>query len=114
MYLKGEKMKVNKKIIVWIVVVIAMYAALCIVECVRLKNSEMYTKPLITLSEDTEDKHAKYCGPGYSIEYTTTTEPYEKKGKTYDIPVSCKATVKLFGIEILDWGEYNHPEETGE
>lgn len=107
-------MKKIKKIIVWIVVVIAIYATLCIVECLRLKNSEMYTKPLITLSENTEHNHAKYYGLGYSVEYITTTEPYEKKGKTYDIPVSCEATIRLFGIEILNWGKYNPLEKTGE
>ncbi|MDE6673094.1 MAG: hypothetical protein K2K16_13040 [Ruminococcus sp.] len=107
-------MKVNKKIVIWITVVIAVYIVLCLVECIRFRNSEMYTKPLITLSENTEDKHAEYCGLGYSVEYTTTTEPYEKKGKTYDIPVSCKATVKLFGVRILDWSEYSPLDKTGE
>lgn len=96
----------KKKAIIWIVGIIVIYISLCFADCIRLKNSDMGTKPLIVISENENNNYYKYYGLGYSVEYETTTEPYEKNGKTYDIPVSCEANIKLFGIKIFEWGEY--------
>lgn len=70
------KKLMSKKKITLIVVgsaLLVSYIAFCAVDCVRLRKSALYTKPLITLSstEDTQNGYLYYNGLGYKIRYIT-------------------------------------------
>lgn len=58
-----------KKIIIIIITILVLYIAYVTVDCIRLKNSKIDTKPLITISEPDYDNGTKYVSLGYSIAY---------------------------------------------
>ena len=53
-------------------VLLLIYIAFCIVDCVRLRKAKMYTEPLITLSvtEDHQEGYSYYKGLGYTMRYS--------------------------------------------
>lgn len=58
-----------KIILLLVVVVILAYLIFVTIDVIRLRNSKLGTKPLITLSESVEDNNVVYTGFGYNIKY---------------------------------------------
>lgn len=95
-------------------IVIAICVALCIsyitIDCIRLKNAESGTKPLITSYEEASDTRITYHGLGYSVSYYVTVEDisggYEDKiladAKEIITKTGYGAEFKLFD-KILIW-----------
>ena len=89
----------KKKILITVVVLILLYAAYVAIDCIRLENSSVGTKPIITLSEPEYDRGTKYVGLGYSIAYYI--DPYvDEDGNT--VTKMCGAEFRLFD-SILVW-----------
>lgn len=100
---KEKTMKNAKKIIIVLASVIVLYCALCIIECTRLKKMNMYSKPIISLHEETHTGYAKYFGLGYSVKYDAILEPVEKDGEVYQRATEIDATFSVFGIKVSSW-----------
>ena len=58
-----------KKILIIFFVIIVLYSAFVIVDCIRLRKSASDTFPLITLEENYAEYETKYTGLGYSVVY---------------------------------------------
>lgn len=59
-----------KKIVKYVLLTIVIFfLLLCAIDCIRLKFSAHYTKPLITIGEKISKTEEIYYGIGYSIKY---------------------------------------------
>ncbi len=99
-----KKFKTKKIALVVIsLVLLVSYIAFCIVDCVRLRKSALYTKPIITLSstEDTQNGYLYYNGLGYKIRYITG----KQDGSGNIVQVGEGAEFSWLGVPIWGWGQ---------
>lgn len=61
--------KIITRIIIAILIIMACFIIFITVDCVRLRNSKMGTKPLITTNEIIGYKRVTYYGIGYYVQY---------------------------------------------
>jgi len=62
-------MKKYKGIITALSIVLIIYIAFMVIDCIRLRYAVSYTKPLITINENITETRATYYGLGYTISY---------------------------------------------
>lgn len=68
--------KILKKILILVIIVIALWAIYITVDCVRLKNSTIYTRPLISISENVDMEATTYTGLGYTVSYALNNDNF--------------------------------------
>lgn len=61
--------KVIRKIMLIVLVIIILFLIIVITDCIRIKNSPINTKPIVTIGENISDTETIYYGIGYSIKY---------------------------------------------
>lgn len=59
----------KKKVLMVIVTLLVVYFSFVTIDCIRLKNAKIGTKPLITVSLAEYENGNKYTGLGYSVKY---------------------------------------------
>lgn len=96
-----------KKKYIWVIVVIAicilLWGSYILFDSIRLKKSDIYTYPIIKLSQKIEDNTITYIGLGYTISYNTYKEQLVQKPGLSAIGYGeVKVEFKLFG-KILLW-----------
>ncbi len=95
--MKGKRLRRTLGIVLLsLVVCFALYVG---VDCVRLKNAEAGTKPLIVLREEETETRVVYRGIGYVVSY----EKREFIAGCIAEERVCGAEFDLFG-KILIWG----------
>lgn len=58
------------KIILIVLAIIALaYLVFVTIDVIRLRNSKLGTKPVVTISEKVEDNKVIYSGLGYNVKY---------------------------------------------
>ena len=87
--------KKNKKIIVLVIMILVLWLIFIIFDCIRINNSEMQLKPLITIThikdEDVREYRDTYIGLGYSVTH------YDDKGTP-----AYGTRVRMFYIFLLN------------
>ncbi len=95
-----------KRIIIAAAVVVICFGCYVTVDCIRLRNAEMGTKPLITVSENVSDTRTTYYGLGYYVQYDTDAEESQEGNMTYIATAGYGAEFRLFHkILIWAWAE---------
>lgn len=61
--------RIIRRLALWITVIVAVFALYVIIDCIRLKGAEAYTKPFVTISEEHSGGKVTYNGLGYKIVY---------------------------------------------
>lgn len=59
----------KKKIFLTIVILLIIYFIFVTIDCIRLRNAKVDTKPFITISLAEYENGNKYMGLGYSVKY---------------------------------------------
>lgn len=59
----------KKKTFIILGIIIAIYVSFVTIDCIRLKNSGIGTKPFITINIKDYENGNEYTGLGYSIRY---------------------------------------------
>ena len=59
----------KKKVLMVIGIILASYILFVAVDCIRLGNTSVETKPIITVSSSEDENRSKYTGLGYSVVY---------------------------------------------
>lgn len=88
-------------------ILLTLYTAFWITDCARLRNSKMYTKPLITLSEsrDPQAGYMYYSGLGYKIRYSIRIPTQLDNGMTAIFEKGTSAEFSWLGVPIWGWWE---------
>lgn len=60
-----------KKFFITVAAVICLYTAFLTVDCIRLRYSESYTEPFVTVDSYESKNRVSYTGLGYSVKYYT-------------------------------------------
>lgn len=71
-----------KKLFKFILFLVFMYALFVTIDCVRLKNSDEFTKPLLVFNEEVTKEEMNYQGLGYKVTYKV-----KRVKQTYDLEV---------------------------
>lgn len=50
-------------------IILAVYILFLSTDCVRLRNTDSETKPIITVASEEDKSRSKYTGLGYSVMY---------------------------------------------
>ena len=92
-----------RNVLIAILIVVALWLVLVLVDCIRLKNSEYYTEPLIKVTQEiTEDKVA-YTGLGYTVTYIQEKEVTHVGSDYRAVAIGAEgAEFRLFG-KLLIW-----------
>lgn len=92
-----------KKVFIAIGIVLSVYVSFVMADCIRLKNTEAETKPLITVGSSETENRQYYTGLGYTVGY------YTDKSEAADGTVTEEvygAEFRLFGkIPVWAWVE---------
>lgn len=92
-----------KTALVAALIVFALCVSYITVDCIRLRNAQTGTKPLITLSETVTDTRTTYTGLGYTVQYYTDIgDVTQNDGTTYVEQLGYGAEFRLFG-KLLVW-----------
>ena len=96
--------RILKNILISLLIVIILWGILVIVDCIRLRNSEYYTYPLINLKQDVTKDDVTYTGLGYTIKYIQEKDiQYTPGSDAILTSIGAKgAEFRLFG-KILVW-----------
>jgi len=97
--------KTIKIISIILAVIVLVYLTFVTIDVIRLRNSKLGTKPVITVSEKVEDNKVIYSGLGYNVKYyvdktTDIVNDMEYIG-IYGYGVECR----FLGILIWAWVE---------
>lgn len=87
--------KILKKILVVVIIVLILWAIYITIDCIRLKNSEFNTHPLINLGESVDMESITYTGLGYTISYALNNDNFLEGEPDTGIN---DAEFKLFGL----------------
>lgn len=71
-------MKKSKAVLAAIAAVLIVYIGFVTADCIRLRNAELGTKPIVTTGTINTDMRTGYSGLGYSIEYYSNSGDAEK------------------------------------
>lgn len=82
-----------KKFLSATLVIVCLYAAFVTADCIKLRYSESFTEPFVTVNSAESKNSVEYSGLGYSVKY------YTDNGETADC---YGAEFRLFG-KILIW-----------
>ena len=96
-------MKKNK--IMWIIIlaiILIGYMGYVVTDSIRLRNSKLGTKPIITISEESTEDKLTYIGIGYSITYYKNIDKIEENAMTLIEQLGYGAEFRLFN-RILIW-----------
>lgn len=94
--------KVLKMTLISILVLIVIWVAFVIIDCIRLRNAKYYTYPIIKLKQEANLERVTYTGLGYTISYMqNNTLTYDKGVSLHGIGV-CGAEFRLFD-KFLVW-----------
>lgn len=61
--------RIVRRIALWITVIVSVFALYVVIDCIRLRDSDNFTKPFLTLSEEYKDNSITYNGLGYKVVY---------------------------------------------
>ena len=67
-------MKKYKGIIIGLSIILVIYIAFVVIDCIRLRYAASYTKPFITVSKNITENRATYYGLGYNVSYYVDRE----------------------------------------
>ena len=94
----------KKNICIIIVSIVLLYVLFVTVDCVRLRNAKVDTRPLITVKA--VENENKYIGLGYSVTYYVDSIVDNTNGITENIELGYGAEFRLLDkILIWAWGE---------
>lgn len=97
-------MKIRKIMQVSVVLLVGLYISFVSVDCLRLCNSELGTKPFITIETEKKDNQIAYKGLGYTVSYQVESDASQVENETaYIEETGYGMTVWLFD-SILLWG----------
>lgn len=96
--------KVNKIIIITILTLIIIFVAYITFDCIRLRNSSLGTKPLITINEKITENRLVYTGLGYKIEYYLNSKKDEDFNNLETIEERCYGVAFWLFDKIIIWG----------
>lgn len=103
--------KLLKRILIALGIIFIIYASFVTVDCIRLRNAESGTKPLVTVSLAEYENGNKYTGLGYTVKYYID-ELKDKDGNVFES--GCGAEFRLFDkILIWAWVEDSESQNTG-
>lgn len=71
-------MKKTKAVLVAVVAVLIFYIGFVTVDCIRLRNADPGTKPIVTTGMIKTDMRVNYSALGYNIEYYSNSRVHEK------------------------------------
>jgi len=93
-----------KNVLIAILVVVVLWIIFVIIDCLRLRNAEYYTYPLINLKQEVNLERVTYTGLGYTVSYIQNKKIIHTPGS--DSVASgigaCGAEFRLFN-KILIW-----------
>lgn len=93
--------RVLKIALLSIVILLVIWGAFVIVDCIRLRNAKYYTYPLINLKQEANLEKVTYTGLGYTISYIqNNTITYDKGHSLHGIG-ACGAEFRLFDKFLL-------------
>ncbi len=99
----------EKKVKIAIIIMLSLlisYGILVTVDCISLKNSEIGTKPIVTINEEITDRRIAYTGLGYTISYYVNGDTTTSNGITLIEETGYGAEFRLFNkILIWAWAE---------
>ena len=99
-------MKTSKKKRVFIIagaILLALYIAFCVTDCIRLRYSPSDTKPLVTVLNYYEDGYVYYHGLGYCIKYSAPKYMGEVNGMQVYGEIGKSADFSWLGVPIWGW-----------
>lgn len=95
--------RIVKDIFIAILIVIILWAIFVIIDCIRLRNSEYHTLPIVNLKQKISKDETTYVGLGYTITYIHEREITHEPGSDAWLvgTGACGAEFRLFGKTLI-------------
>lgn len=96
--------RVFKDILIALAIVTVAWILFVTIDCIRLRNSEYHTNPIINLKQEISEDETTYVGLGYTITYIHEKEVTHESGSDFWLvgTGACGAEFRLFG-KVLIW-----------
>ena len=96
----------KKKLCIVCLVMLIFWVLLVSVDCVRLRNADVQTKPLLTLKTEETEHRLTYHGLGYHVVYYVNMgEIVVVDGITYKEQLGYGAEFRVLGFLVWAWIE---------
>lgn len=103
---KENYMRYLKTTLIVLGTLVVIYIGFVTVDCLRLKNSKISTKPVITISKELAENKITYYGLGYYVQYYIDIVETENNGTILKEARGYGAEFRLFNkILIWAWAE---------
>lgn len=96
--------RILRNILIAVLVVVLLWLIFVTIDCLRLRNANYYTYPLVNLKQEANLERVTYTGLGYTVSYIQNKEIIYMPGSdaVANGIGACGAEFKLFG-KILIW-----------